>query len=284
MKTQNAPGTLAAIAFGLALALIPHPAGGASVLLNPPSGWNGFFFSADIQSGFHESGGVGIVEVKKSTVMLVGPSPDVVPGLVLNSTPISAIQMPTSGNPKDVASGELRFSYTVGLADASANDHFGFSLTNTTSASHALVDFGSGPVPADAYFHASLKLVTMGPIGPAIGAVFGLPDMPSLNSPTESMTAGATKGPWSAPAELVSLLPGDTGVEVALTMTSWADQFTYYFTYDIVTPYGTDPTYSYALGGVAGVAAIPEPSTARLSTLALVFGGLLLRRRGMASL
>ena len=119
----------------------------------------------------------------------------------------------------------------------------------------------------------------MGPIRDSVGAFFGLPDMPILSSPTESMTATVTKGPWATPATLATLLPGETGVEVPLTMSLWSEQFAYHFTYDIVTPYGTDPTYSYSLNGEAGIAAIPEP-TSTLSTLALISSGLLLRRRG----
>jgi len=283
MKFQIASGKAATIAVSLALMLIPRSASCSSVVLIPPSGWNGFAISANIETGFRESAGGGVIATKASTFMLVVPDRDGIPGLVIESTPILVTQAPTSGNIKDVATGELKFSFTVGRTDASANDGFDFSLTSTTSASDALVDFGSGLVHADAFFRASLSLRTMGPIDGAVGAFFGLPDMPALHSSTESMTATVTKGPWSAPTTLATLLPGETGLEVPLTMDLWTDQFTYHFTYEIVTPYGTDPTYSYSLNGEAGITAIPEPAST-LSTLVLVSSGLLLRRRGLTRL
>ncbi len=265
----HAQSSLHALSFlaavGLALTLFPNSARGSSILLTPPFGWNGFAISANIEAGFRESLGGGVIATKNQTFMLVRPDPEAVPGLVFASTPISVTQAPASGEAKDVASGALNFSYTVGPAGASANDHFDFSLTSTTSAMNAMVDFGGGLVHADAFFHASLTLRTMGPINDAVGAFFGLPDMPSLSSPTESMTAIVTKGLWSAPGTLATLHPGDTGSEVSLTMSRWDQEFVYTFTYDIVTPYGTDPTYSYDLSGAAGVAAapaVPEPSTA----------------------
>ena len=259
-------------AVGLTLTLIPHLANCSPILLNPPGGWNGFGFEAHIQAGFRESGGGGMVEVKNQTFMLVGPSPDIVPGMVIESTPISVTMAPASGNAKDVASGELKFSFTVGEDDAASSDRFDFSLTSTTSASEALYDFGGGLVPVDAYFRVALSLRTMGPMNPALDAFFGLPDMPTLNSPlTESMMVKVKKGPWSGPDTLATMLPGDTGVSVPLSMDSWSDTFTYDFTYEIMTPYGTDPTYSYSLSGDAGVAAVPEPASA----LMIGFGGLL---------
>ena len=282
METRITSGNTAIIAVSLAFVLIPRSASGSSVVLTPPFGWNGFALSANIESGYRESDGGGVMATKNSTSMLVLPGRDGTPGLLIESMPISVTQSPTSGNIKDIATGEFKFSFTVGQLDASANDRFDFSLTNTTSAWNALVDFGAGPVHADAFFHASLTLVTMGPIRDSVGAFFGLPDMPILSSPTESMTATVTKGPWATPATLATLLPGETGVEVPLTMSLWSEQFTYHFTYDIVTPYGTDPTYSYSLNGEAGIAPIPEP-TSTLSTLALISSGLLLRRRGKTS-
>ena len=259
-------------AVGLALTFLPRSASCSPILLNPPGGWNGFSFEAHIQAGFRESGGGGMVEVKKQAFMLVGPSPDIVPGMVIESTPISVTMAPASGNAKDVASGEMKFSFTVGEDDAASSDRFDFFLTSTTSASEALYDFGGGLVPVDAYFRASLSLRTMGPMNPALDAFFGLPDMPALNSPlTESMMVKVKKGPWSGPDTLVTMLPGDTGVSVPLSMDSWSDTFTYEFTYEIITPHGTDPTYSYALSGSSGVAAVPEPASA----LMIGFGGLL---------
>ena len=268
---RPAHGFLATV--GLVLTLLPHSASCSPILLNPPGGWNGFAFEAHTQAGFRESGGGGMVEVKNQTFMLVGPSPDIVPGMVIESTPISVTMAPASGNAKDVASGELKFSFTVGEDDASSSDRFDFSLTSTTSASEALYDFGGGLVPVDAYFRAVLRLTTMGPMNPALDAFFGLPDMPTLNSPlTESMVVKVKKGPWSGPATLSTMLPGDTGVSVPLSMDSWSDTFTYEFTYEIITPHGTDPTYSYALNGSSGVAAVPEPASA----LMIGFGGLLI--------
>ena len=217
--------------------------------------------------------------------MLVLPGRDGVPGLLIESNPLSVTQTPTSGAAKDVATGEFKFSFTVGQADVSASDRFDFSLTSTTSASEALVNFGSGLVHADAFFHASLTLITNGPIRGDVGAFFGLPDMPTLHSSTETMTAKVTKGPYSGPTTLATLIPGDTGVEVPLTMATWDQQFTYTFTYEIVTPYGTDPTYAYALSGVTGsAAAVPEPSTyaAIFGSLALVGTAIVRRKRRVA--
>ena len=254
---------------GLVLSLLPRPAEGSSVMLDPPSGWNGFAFTAHLEAGFRKVGGSAVLATSNSTFMLVTPG-DVVPGQVFASAPLSVSQSPTAGAAKDGAQGEFQFSFTVGQAGVLANDRFDFSLTNTTSALGALVDFGGGPVPAAAYFRAELTLRTMGPIRDTVGAFFGLPDMPDLHSPTESMTATVTKGPYLAPTTLATLGPGDTGVDVALTMASWQEAFAYKFIYEITTPYGTDPTYAYNLSGVAGTAVVPEPSTLALLGLSLL--------------
>ncbi len=255
----------AAIAVGVALTLLACSASGASILLNPPSGWNGFVFFGTIQAGFRESSGVGRVETASSTFMLAGPGSGAAPGQVFNSTPVSVMQLPTLGAAKDVAGGGLSFSYTVGSADPSTYDRFDISLNSSTSASDALVNFGGGLVHADAYFRAVLSLQTAGPINSSIGAYFGLPDMPALSSPTtETMIAKVTKGLYASPGTLATLFPGDTGVDIPLTMATWSEAFTYTFTYEIVTPYGSDPTYSYDLSGAAGAAAVPEPSTLAL--------------------
>ena len=130
------------IAGGLCLlSSVPHSASCSSVVLTPPSGWNGFALSAQIETGFRASDGGGIISTKASTFMLVLPGRDGVPGLLIESNPLSVTQIPTSGAAKDVATGEFKFSFTVGQADVSASDRFDFSLTSTTSASEALVNF-----------------------------------------------------------------------------------------------------------------------------------------------
>ena len=75
------------------------------MVLTPSPGWNGFVFNAQIESGFRESGGSGIISTTASTTMQVVPTRDGIPGLVLNSTPLSVSQAPTSGAAKDEATG-----------------------------------------------------------------------------------------------------------------------------------------------------------------------------------
>ena len=92
-----------------------------------------------------------------------------------------------SGSAKDISTGMLNVTFTIGTA--LTDDSFTFDLTSTTSAETAMVDFGAGLEAADAFFEATIRLQSYSPAH-IPGAVLKLPDMPALTDPsTESMIA-----------------------------------------------------------------------------------------------
>ena len=129
-----------------------RPASAESLLLNPPSGWNGMFMTGSIRAGWKEHGGAGEAISSASGFLLAGPSfPPLTPGQVLTATPLHLSIAPSSGAPKDNAEVSLAYSVTVGALGPTSSDKFNLSFSGVTSATSALVDFGGGLVAADAF-------------------------------------------------------------------------------------------------------------------------------------
>ncbi len=217
-----------------------------SLVLSPTPGWNGWTVETKVKAGFREHGGAGEDAITDTQTMSIVPG-SLAAGASATARTVSATRTPLTGAAKDKATGTLAFSYTAG--SATAEDAFTFAIASTTSAVSAKQNFGSGLVPADAFFECEITLRTFAPL--TGGASIRLPAMPTLVSPaTESLVATAT-GPISG-----FLLPGDPGFSMPLELTA-SQMFEYKLNYTIVTPYGTDPTISYTFsGGAAGQAAV----------------------------
>lgn len=273
----------------LAIGLLPiafgiHEAGAASIILSPPAGWNGFYIEANIEAGFKQNGGPGSSTATASTARLVVDYADgsaVTPGYEFNSSPIALSIRPSdlaggSGAPKDIASGALIFSYKVGSLAAGSGDTLSFNIAGTTSAMNAYHDFGSGPIPADAYFKATLTVLCFGPIPAHFGATLTAPALPSLADPTQESIRAITSiaGETPLPFFITDQGAGDPAVAVPLTMTDVSSNFKYELVYEVRTPFGTDPDFNYQF--VGGSSVIPECQTAML---ALVAAGTLASRR-----
>jgi len=259
------------------LLLAPDPASAASLILASEGGWNGFVLEADIRSGFRQAGGApGVAKEIASTdsgILLVAP--DIHPaGTTLTllsggagTSPLAATIAPHTGSAKDIATGSLNVTFTIGTP--LTDDAFAFVLASTTSAETAMVNFGSGLEPVDAYFEATIRLRSFAPAH-IPGAVIQLPDMPDLTDPaTESMFATFSTFVGGAPLGGF-LLPGDSGIALPIELDG-AEDLEYLLTYSVVTPFGSDPTFGYTL---TGGSAVPEPSLLPLLGL-----GLLVRRR-----
>lgn len=247
------------------LALDRRPATAESLLLNPPSGWNGIMVSGSVAAGWKQSGGAGLVMTPATTVFLAGPSfPPLVPGQVLTAAPASATLLPTSGDAKDKAQVTLSASVTVGDAGPTGFDTFNVSIFSETSAVNAKVDFGPGIglQNADAVVIADFMLVTFAPIPAVPFATIGLPAIPALSAPPpniETLTATARMGPYGAWTTTIVMGPGYAGSVLPLTIgSSSSDAFMYRLTYTITTPYGTDPSVSLAFEGSMETASVPE--------------------------
>lgn len=262
--------TFAFLLVGIAF-LAPASSQAYSILLNPPDGWNGFYFEGTITAGFREHGGTSDLLTSSSALLLVGPSYETpAPGSVYSNS-VSLTNFPGTGLPKDQAGGLLEFSYTVGAADASASDRFDVRFTATTSASNAFVDFGSGLVEADAYFKVNLRMQSAWPLLTDAGATLGLPAMTNPTAPTpnvETLSAIATIGPYGVPATTYTRLPGDPELVIPVTLGD-GEFFEYTLEYSLLTPFGTDPTVSYDFNGSAATT-VPEPSTLALVCLGLI--------------
>jgi hypothetical protein len=262
----------------VASATLPATATAESLLLNPPSGWNGFFVSGTVRAGWKETGGPGSAITPGSSFMLAGPTfPPLTPGQVLTRPPLHLSSMPGSGNPKDIAEVRLDYSVTVGAAGAGGSDKFNLALSGTTSATNARYDFGGGLVPADAFIAVDFFMLTAAPVPAATNAVIGLPALPSLTtSPpnVESLSAVIQIGPFSAPTT-ITMAPGSGATLLPLVLnTATNDVFQYKFSYQLLTPYGTDPSVAIALeGSMVRTNAVPELGLAA-GPLALLLGGL----------
>ncbi len=256
------------------LLLIQRPASAASLILASEGGWNGFFLQADIRAGYRQAGGGAEVAKTDSGFLLVAP--DIHPAgttltmvsSVSGLNPLSGTKAPDSGSAKDISTGMLNVTFTIGTA--LTDDSFTFDLTSTTSAETAMVDFGAGLEAADAFFEATIRLQSYSPAH-IPGAVLKLPDMPALTDPsTESMIATFSTFVGGSPLGGY-LLPGDPGFVLPIELDG-AESLEYLLTYSVVTPFGSDPTFGYSL---TGGSAVPEPSLLPLLGLAL----LLHRRR-----
>lgn len=248
----------------------------ASLILASEGGWNGFAIEATVRSGFREAGGTG--EVVTTDTGFLSAVPDVhPPGTTLTMTssssglsPLTVSSLPDSGDAKDIAEGTLDVTFTIGTA--STDDSFDFSVNSTTSAVNAMVDFGSGPVPADAFFAVQVRLLSFYP-ATIPGAVLRLPDLPALASPsTESMIATIDSSLGGSPFSGF-MLPGDAGIVLPVELINFTESLEYDFNYSIETPYGTDPTIGYSFSGSS---AVPEPGSA---LLILLGAGWVRRRR-----
>lgn len=255
---------------------IPTGGSAASLILASQGGWNGFAIEATIRSGFREAGGPGEVATTDSGFLSVVPDVHP-PGTTLTMTSstsglsqLEVNSLPDTGDSKDGAQGALSLGFTIGTA--TTDDSFFFSLDSTTSAVTAMVDFGSGAVPADAFFEARVRLLTFAP-ATIPGAVLRLPDLPELTSPsTETMLATIDSYLGGSPFAGF-MAPGDAGIVLPIELIDFTESLEYDFQYSIVTPHGTDPTIDYSF---AGSSAVPEPGSGVLALLGVVLLG---RRR-----
>lgn len=244
----------------------------SSLLLAPASGWNGIFLTSAVEAGFQERGDpsvkVSMISMNSASVIpgTVGP------GSVIMVPPTFASQLPDSGLLKDLSTATLLASFVVGTA--TTPDTFTFDINTETSAQNAMVDFGGGLKPADAFVNIRFRLSTFAPITNP-GAAIRLPDMPMLTEPaSETMQALVDAIIGGTPVSGV-LNPGDPGITLPLTLTDLGDRFAYQLDYRIVTPFGSDPQTSYSFTGSTQV---PEPATNVLCLGALAFAGLRRRR------
>lgn len=257
----------------------------ASIILAPPAGWNGFFVQATIEAGFKENGGSGSSTTTLTAACLAVDYAEGSPlstGHEFNSTPISLSIAPSdlaggSGATKDIASGAMSFTYKLGGTAAGSEDVLSFTFAGRTSAVNAYHDFGSGPVAADAYFKATLTTLCYGPIPASFGATFKMPALPSLTDPTqESILARSfISGETPLPYLLATQSAGDASRSVSITMSDVSSSFTYEMIYEIRTPFGTDPDFTYQF--IGGSSVIPECHTPLLACAAS--GILFLSRR-----
>lgn len=256
------------------------PTHAASLILASQGGWNGFAIEADIKAGFRQAGGTpGIAkEVSSGDGGFLLIAPDIhPPGTTLNltstttgSSPLSSSITPDTGMGKDIASGTLGVTFTIGTA--TTDDSFSFLIDSTTSAETAMVDFGAGLEPVDSFFEVSLKLSSFAP-ATIPGALIQLPALPTLTAPTPSVESmNSLISSYLGGAPVVGFQsPGDPGLSFPLELNG-LESFEYELIYSIVTPFGSDPTVSYAIQGGSSV---PEPETLPLAGLAI----LILRRR-----
>lgn len=247
------------------MALDRRPATAASILLDPPPGWNGIMVTGSVTAGWKQSGGAATATASSTSFLLAGPSfPPLTPGQILTATPASATLLPTSGNAKDKAQVSLAYSVTVGGSGSTSSDKFNFSIAAETSAVNAAYDFGGGVgvQNADAFIVADFTLVSFAPIPAGAFASIGLPALPSLGVPApniETMTTTARIGPYGAWTTTIVMAPGYAGSILPLSLgPSASDAFQYRMTYTLTTPYGTDPSVSLAFEGSMERSNVPE--------------------------
>ena len=263
------------------LALGRRPAAAESILLNPPSGWNGIAISGSVTAGWQQSGGAAQYGLSSSTFLLAGPTfPPLVPGEILTGTPATATALPTIGAAKDKAEVTLAYSVTVGAAGPGGADKFNFSIQAETSAVSSQFDFGPGVgvANADAFIIADFTLMTFAPIPAATFASMGLPALPTLGVPSpniETMSTTARVGPYGAWTTTIIMTPGFAGSTLPLALDPAAgDSFLYRMIYTLTTPYGTDPSVSLAFEGSMERSSVPEIGfvAAPLGLLCVAFG------------
>lgn len=253
---------------GLLVVLISIPieshAATNSLAASSPGGWNGMSVTMQFTAGYRQAGDAsGLQEVT------VDNSFDgILPGAAFGSSfsfSTMANHAPHSGALKDVSMGTATMDYQVGTATTA--DTFDFRVNTTTSAESAMVDFGAGLEPADAFVKVTMSFQSFGPL---TGAYLSLPAVPALTDPSSedvfvSWAMGTTLPP-------VVMTPGTPSSTVPITL-GGVDSFNYSVDYSVVTPFGTDPDLTFRLSGATF---IPEPSSALL--LLIGFFGIGLRR------
>lgn len=237
-----------------------------SILLNPPSGWNGIFVSGSINAGWKQSGGAATLSTQANGFLLAGPSsPPLTPGQVLTAPTLALTMLPTTGAPKDKAQVSLDYGVTVGGAGPGGSDKFSFAIRAETSAVSAQVDFGGavGLANADAFITVDFILQSFAPIPASTLASIGLPALPTLSAPApnvETMVTTARIGPYGAWTTTIVMDPGYAGSIVPLVLDpATSDSFLYRMSYTLLTPYGTDPSVALDFeGSMARAEAVPE--------------------------
>lgn len=247
----------------LAGALCPSRTAAESLLLNPPSGWNGIMFSGSVSAGWRQRGTDSAFFTRSSSFLLAGPSnPPLTPGQVLTVAPVFAGMLPTAGDAKDTAHVTLGYSVTVGAAGPGGSDTFNLAFSGETSALRALVPFDGSPEPADAFIAVAMKLIIPSPVPAATFASIGLPALPLLSAPppnVESLSATLKVGPYGAPTTVITLGPGSSALTLPLVLDpATTDMLEYTLTYKLLTPYGTDPSVSFSLEGSMERSSVPE--------------------------
>lgn len=232
-----------------------------SIILNAPAGWNGWSGTLELTSGFRQTGdptGLSITEVDNQNIQVIADAH--APGEAVATSATTTI-FPDFGELKDIATINASFTYNVGSSPSVA-DTFDIELTSTTSAENAFVDFGAGPEAADSFTELAITLVTNAPLFPAAGFSIDFPESITLTDPTqESFASNVVSEVGGAPyfqavnsgTDLASIPLEQTGVQA----------FTYQFIYNVTTPFGVDPTFSYSVSG----SIVPEPGTATLLLL-----------------
>lgn len=262
-------------------AFVPSRVSAYSILLNAPPGWNGFAFSGSITTGFRETGGPGLMLSTNEFFTLIYPDGPLSFPNAMSTNTLAFTNYPTSGLAKDMSGATLDFVWTTGTPDPSSTDKFDVRIQATNSAELAFVDFGSGPVQADAVVRAKFVVESAWPLTTAYGPTLELPamgDLTTVSPNVESMGAVATIGPFGGPATVTyTRVPGDPAITIPLELAEF-DFFRYELNYDLVTPFGTDPGIDYSFSGGAATT-VPEPSTVALLGLSVAVVGFCTRRR-----
>ena len=281
MKPRALVSLIAAV-FAVFIALSPSRASAYSLLLNAPSGWNGLAMGGSVVTGFRESGGPGLLLSTNAVLFpLINPDgPADVPGFSFTNWG-AWTNFPTSGLAKDMAGAILDISWTTGTTEPDSFDSFDVRIRATNSAEGAMVDFGAGAVQADGVVRVNFFLQSPGPLFVEGGtAGLELPAMQSLTAPApniESLIAVATIARYGeSPTTTYTRLPGDDALVIPLEL-SGSQEFRYELSYELITPYGTDPGVDYSFSGGAATT-VPEPSTYALLAMSAA-GALWLARR-----
>lgn len=281
MNAPRATRILLTLATAIVL-LAPSSTSAYSLLLNAPGGWNGLAMGGSIVTGFRESGGPGLLLSTNFVLFpMINPDgPADVSGFSFTNSG-GWTNLPTSGLAKDMAGAILDISWTTGTTEPDSFDSFDVRIRATNSAEAAMVDFGAGAVEADGVVRVNFFLQSPGPLFVEGGtADLELPAMQLLTAPApniESLTAVATIARYGEPPTTTyTRLPGDDALVIPLEL-SGSEEFRYELSYELITPYGTDPGVDYSFSGGAATT-VPEPSTYALLAMSAA-GALWLARR-----
>lgn len=240
-----------------------RPADAASILLDPPPGWNGIMVSGSVTAGWRQSGGAATVSTSASSFKLVNSFPPRTPGEVINGSTLHLTSLPFSGGTKDKAEVSLAYGVTVGTLSPTSSDKFNFTINAQTSATTAQVDFGGavGVANADAFVEAEFLFQTFSPVPPSALAAVAMPALPILSPETgtvKTMNATADIGPFFAPTRIVMGEGFPGSIEPLRLDPATTDAFIYRMKYSMVTSYGFDPTVSLAFEGSMERSSVPE--------------------------